>query len=360
VRIAIVNDLMLATEAIRRVLVGTPGHQVVWTAQDGAEAVRRCAQDPPDLILMDLIMPVMDGVEATRRIMTATPCAILVVTATIDGNFSRVYDALGAGAIDAVNTPPLAGANGAAGAAALLAKIDVVRRITRAGANTAVPWPVSVRPAPATLAPASSVEGNGRWLFAIGSSAGGPAALAELLKNFPPNLSVAIVVIQHLDESFAAGLAGWLGDQIALPVRLAHEDDVPQAGVVLLPGREDHLVLTGAGRLAYTREPLDKAYRPSVDVFFESVAQHWHGRAAGVILTGMGRDGARGLKRMRERGFMTIAQDRASSAVYGMPKAAADSDAAAHILPLHDIGRVLRQSVDAQNFPCPKPQPSRP
>jgi chemotaxis response regulator CheB len=286
---------------------------------------------------MDLIMPVMDGVEATRQIMAATPCPILVVTATIDGNFSRVYDALGAGAIDAVNTPTLSGTKGAEGAASLLAKIDVIRRIT--GAVTATPWkPTS----PLPTAPPATGTGQ-RWLFAIGSSAGGPAALAQLLKTFPTNLPAAIVVVQHLDESFAAGLAAWLGSQITLEVRLAREGDSPQNGVVLLPGREDHLVLTAAGRLAYAREPIEKPYRPSVDVFFDSVAEHWRERAAGVILTGMGRDGASGLKRMRDSGFTTIAQDRATSAVYGMPKAAAEIGAAGQVLPLSSIGGALRK-----------------
>lgn len=335
-RIAIVNDLSLATEAIRRVLATAPAHRLVWTARDGAEAVRRCAEDRPDLILMDLIMPVMDGVEATRRIMAATPCVILVVTATVDGNFGRVYDALGAGALDAVNTPTLMGPSGAAGAAALLAKIDLLGRITGAGAAP----PPAMPPVPVASPPAA---GTGRWLFAIGCSAGGPAALAEVLKTFPAGFPAAIVVVQHLDESFATGLAEWLAGQITLPVRLARSDDVPEAGVVLLPGRDDHLVLTPAGRLTYTPEPVNYPYRPSVDAFFESVARHWRARAAGVILTGMGRDGARGLKLMRTGGYPTIAQDRASSAVYGMPKAAAEAGAAAQILPLGAIGGALRQ-----------------
>ena len=247
-RIAIVNDLPLAAEAIRRVLTSSSLHSVAWIARDGEEAVRRCAEDRPDLILMDLIMPVLDGVEATRRIMAATPCAILVVTATVDGSFGRVYDALGAGALDAVNTPVLGGAEGAAGAAALLAKIAVIGRITGAGSGS--PW--------AAPAAATSVPANGdRWLFAIGCSAGGPAALAQLLRTFPAGFPAAIVVIQHLDESFAAGLAEWLGGQIALPVRLARPDDAPEPGVVLLPGRDDHLVITPSGRLAYTKDPAD-------------------------------------------------------------------------------------------------------
>jgi two-component system response regulator WspF len=337
-RIAIVNDLGLATEAIRRVLATAPMHQLAWTARDGAEAVRRCAEDRPDLVLMDLIMPVMDGVEATRRIMAATPCAILVVTASVDGNFGRVYDALGAGALDAVNTPTLVGPGGAAGAAALLAKIDVLGRITGAGAAPSGPMAAEVSSPP--LAPKS---GAGRWLFAVGCSAGGPAALAALLKEFPAGFPAAFVVIQHLDESFAAGLANWLGGQIKLPVRLARSDDMPEPGVVLLPGRDDHLVLTPAGRLLYTPEPRAYPYRPSVDAFFESVARHWPARAAGVILTGMGRDGARGLKCMRTAGHSTLAQDRGSCAVYGMPKAAAEAGAAEQILPLEALGGALRQ-----------------
>lgn len=340
-RIAIVNDLLLATEAIRRVLATAPMHQLAWTARDGAEAVRRCAEDRPDLILMDLIMPVMDGVEATRRIMAATPCAILVVTATVDGNFGRVYDALGAGALDAVNTPTLIGPGGAAGAAALLAKIDLLGRITGAGATP--PLPASVpTPAETALLPAPP-KGTGQWLFAIGCSAGGPAAVAELLQSFPVGFPAAFVVIQHLDESFASGLADWLGGQIKLPVRITRHDDAPETGVVLLPGRDDHLVLTPTGRLVYTREPISYPYRPSVDAFFESVARHWRARAAGVILTGMGRDGARGLKLMRSGGFPTMAQDRATSAVYGMPKAAAEAGGAGQILPLSAIAGALRQ-----------------
>jgi two-component system response regulator WspF len=339
-RIAIVNDLPLAAEAIRRVIARAPAHQIAWMARDGAEAVRRCAEDRPDLILMDLIMPVMDGVTATSRIMSATPCAILVVTATVDGNFGRVYDALGAGAVDAVDTPTLHGANGAAGAAALLAKIEVIGRITGAGSRTPAPW--SEVTGPPALDPAPRTAGaTGRWLIGIGASAGGPVAVAELLKGFPADLRAAVVVIQHLDESFASGMAGWLGGQIALPVRLAGEREVLEPGVVLLSGRADHLVVNQSGSLSYTAEPAENVYRPSVDVFFESVARHWRDAAAGVVLTGMGRDGARGLKQMRERGFHTIAQDRASSAVYGMPKAAADCGAAAQILPLSKIAQTL-------------------
>ena len=331
-KIGIVNDLALATEALRRVLATAPQHQVIWTAANGAEAVKCCAQNRPDLVLMDLVMPVLNGVEATRRIMAESPCAILIVTATVDGNSGAVFDALGAGALDAVNTPTLAGPGQTAGAQALLAKIDMIGRLIGVPNGPSVPVRSRTERARA---------GSGHWLFAIGTSAGGPAALAELLKDFTPETPAAFVTVPHLDSDFAPGLADWLGRQLSLPVRLARAGDAPQPGVVLLPAREDHLVLTPQGTLVYTAEPIDYVYRPSVDAFFDSVAANWRGDAVGVLLTGMGRDGARGLKKMRDARFLTIAQDRASCAVYGMPKAAVELDAAAQVLPLSRIGPAL-------------------
>lgn len=152
------------------------------------------------------------------------------------------------------------------------------------------------------------------------------------------------MVVQHVDEAFAGGMADWLDAQCALPVRIAREGDRPQTGMVLLAGTNDHLRLVGGERMAYTQEPGDYLYRPSIDVFFESVVEHWRGEAVGVLLTGMGRDGAHGLRAMRERGFLTIAQDQATSAVYGMPKAAAAIGAAREILPLPGIAARLVQA----------------
>jgi chemotaxis response regulator CheB len=136
-------------------------------------------------------------------------------------------------------------------------------------------------------------------------------------------------------------MAAWLSEQSQLPVRLAHDGDHPAIGTVLLAGRNDHLIFTGPDRFGYTRDPHQAVYRPSIDVFFHSVLKHWRGEAVGVLLTGMGRDGAAGLKAMRNRGFYTIAQDEASSAVYGMPKAAAALDAAVDILPIELIASKL-------------------
>ncbi|MCU1750836.1 chemotaxis response regulator protein-glutamate methylesterase [Pseudomonas sp. 6D_7.1_Bac1] len=325
-KIAIVNDMPMAVEALRRALAFEPAHEVVWVASNGAEAVQRCAELTPDLILMDLIMPVMDGVEATRRIMAETPCAIVIVTVDRQQNVHRVFEAMGHGALDVVDTPALGAGDPKEAAAPLLRKILNIGWLIGERGNR-------VRSAPTAL----RSSGQRQSLVAIGSSAGGPAALEVLLKGLPRDFAPAIVLVQHVDQVFAAGMAEWLGSSCGLTVRLAEEGEPPQSGTVLLAGTNHHIRLLKNGTLAYTAEPVNEIYRPSIDVFFESVATYWNGDAVGVLLTGMGRDGAQGLKLMRQQGYLTIAQDQRSSAVYGMPKAAAAIDAAVEIRPLDKI-----------------------
>src|SRR6266536_1750691 len=171
-RIAIVNDVMMSVEAVRRVVIGSSGHQLAWVALDGEDAVARCAADTPDLILMDLMMPKMGGVEATRRIMSSTPCAIVIVTANVDDNSSKVFEAMGAGALDAVNTPVLESPaatsypEGANGAAALLAKIETIRKLIGAAPPS--------RQSPAPVQPTDQQELSSGPHVVIGASAGGP------------------------------------------------------------------------------------------------------------------------------------------------------------------------------------------
>ena len=327
-RIAIVNDSPLAVTAMSRLLAATSAHQLAWVARDGVEAVERCAQDTPELILMDLIMPRMGGVEATREIMAKSPCAILIVTATVGGQSGKVFQALGAGALDAVSTPDLTGA----GADMLLTKIETLGRLISGGS-------VMARE-PARRA-ATAPRSNG--LVAIAASAGGPAALAMILANLRPDFPAAIVIIQHVDEEFAPLMAKWLSEQSSLPVRIAAPGDHPEPGFALIAGRNDHLIFTSTRTLGYSKEPAAYSYRPSADVFFNSAVARWKGDIAGVVLTGMGRDGAAGLKALREANALTVAQDRESCVVYGMPKAAAESGAAAEILPLQRIAGRLTE-----------------
>ena len=224
-----------------------------------------CAQDTPDLVLMDLIMPGMDGVEATRRIMAATPCAILIVTASVGANAQRVFEAMGHGALDAVDTPALGAGTARDARGALLAKIDDHRQADRRQA----------RPA----ARRAGTRRRGRpcdasALVAIGASAGGPAALAKLLRGLPADFPAAIVIVQHVDEQFAAGMADWLNAAVAAAgARGRAKATAPCPATCCSPAPRDHLACKAPDRLGYTPDPVDYVYRPSVDVFFDSVCR---------------------------------------------------------------------------------------
>ncbi|MBT2334379.1 chemotaxis response regulator protein-glutamate methylesterase [Variovorax paradoxus] len=342
-KIAIVNDMPLAVEALRRVLALRPEHHVVWVAEDGARAVQRCAELRPDLILMDLLMPEMDGVEATRRIMSGTPCAILLVTADMGANTAHIFEAMGHGALDVVDAPAIGSGDPRAGAAPVLAKIEIIAKLIGGDRGRSDTGGARFAAASGGNPPES--------LVAIGASAGGPAALATLLRGLPADFPAAVVIVQHVDEQFAAGMAQWLAQHSALPVELAREGDRPTPGRVLLAATNDHLRLVARERLAYTRAPQSYVYRPSVDVFFHSACALWRGEVVGVLLTGMGRDGAHGLKALRDKGHHTIAQDQASSAVYGMPRAAVALDAAVDILPIEAIAAQLCNVLSTQTEP---------
>ena len=330
-RIAIVNDITLIVEFLRRIVLSVADHEIAWVARNGAEAVEKCAADTPDLILMDLIMPVMDGVEATRQIVNRSPCPILVVTATLDGNTAKVFEAMGHGALDATNIPVM-GDDPAAqqGRAALLKKIEMIGKLNRQSSFS--PLRRSSRPALSNSVPP---------LIVIGSSTGGPKALAEVLSSLPSELGAGVVIAQHVDREFSGGLADWLNAQTDLNVRLASEGCRPALATVFLAGSNDHLILTPDLTLLYTMEPDNIPFRPSVDVFFKSVAKLWPSKGVGVLLTGMGRDGAEGLAALRRAGWYTIAQDEATSVIYGMPKAAKELGAAADILPIGEVGPAI-------------------
>lgn len=327
-RIGIVNDVALAVEALRRVVISVPDYEIAWIARDGEEAVKACAQDVPDIVLMDLIMPRMDGVEATRRIMEQSPCAILVVTATVEGNTPKVFEAMGWGALDAVDTPILKMSGDPSGGQALLSKIAVLSRL--AGAMRA-------RPEAPTQEYLPEPRDRDVPLVAIGASTGGPIAVASILEQIPRTVSASVAIVQHVDQRFAPGLAEWLASKTGHHVVTIQPQDRPVRGRVMLASSNDHLVMTADGTYQYTGTPVEFLYRPSIDVFFESLVHCHRGPVVGVLLTGMGMDGAQGLLRLRRAGCHTIAQDEATSVVYGMPKAAARLNAAVEVLPLNEI-----------------------
>jgi two-component system response regulator WspF len=282
---------------------------------------------------MDLVMPVMDGVKATKIIMKNTPCAILIVTASVGANASQVFEAMGFGALDVIKTPSMMQKGHWQGGADIKKKIEIIERYLGMSSISSIDKKPT-KPALFVKVPP---------LLIIGASTGGPMAIAKLLHKIPKETPLAIVIIQHVDQQFAAGLAEWLGKQTVLNVRLALEGVMPTAGQVLIAGFDKHLVVRENLVLHYQNEPLTMPYRPSVDVFFQSVANYWPEASIAVLLTGMGRDGARGLKMLRDKGWYTIAQSQESCVVFGMPKSAIELGGASEILPLSQIAETIQK-----------------
>ncbi len=337
-RIGIANDTALAREALRRVLMSSPKHEVVWTAADGAEAIALARANPPDLILMDLLMPRVDGVEATRRIMGESPCAILIVTSTVSGNLGQVYQAMGYGALDATDTPRLGPRGEVSGAAVLLHKIELIGRLV---GKPDRPVRERCREKASSLADDSSVPLDP--LIVLGASTGGPQALADILTGLPRPLEAGVVIVQHVDAAFAPGLGQWLSEQAHRPVTMIAEGHRPAVGEILLAVTDDHVVLGEDRRLHYSPDPKAACYRPSVDVFFDSVGRNWPRPGVAALLTGMFHDGARGMLGLRRLGWRTIAQDESSSVVWGMPRAAVELGAAEEVLHINHIAdRIAR------------------
>lgn len=331
-RVGIVNDLKLAQLALRRLVEQGEDASVAWVAENGQEAIDMCTADTPDLVLMDLIMPEVDGVEATRVIMKQCPCPILVVTATVEGNLTKVYNAMSAGALDAVSGPTFAQDGTLENTERVLKKMRTIRRLTRpaegleklAKHRSSAGFPPPDQPA--------------ERLLVIGASTGGPQAIADLINGLPEGFRPPVLVVQHLDKAFVPGFVSWLGTQTGWPAACIEVGDKPKPGEILVAASRDHLVM-GLGRtLRYDEEPRDLAYRPSVDAFFMSLKRNWPTPGIAVLLTGMGQDGAKGMKGLKENGWTTIAQDEATSVVWGMPRAAKEMDAATRVLPLGEMG----------------------
>jgi two-component system, chemotaxis family, protein-glutamate methylesterase/glutaminase len=351
VRVLIVEDSVTMQMMLSELLSSDPDIQVVGVASDGLEGVNQTKALKPDIVTMDIRMPRMDGFEATRRIMSECPTPIVVVSASIDSpDLNISFNAMKAGALDIVEKP-----KGDAKdfntirdrlitAVKLMSEVKVIRRKNRLE-------PVSTRPVPVaelSSGTLNAVKTKRPALLAIGSSTGGPAALNVVLKCLPRDLSVPVVIVQHISNGFTKGLVDWLQIESVLPLKIGQQDQRVYPGEVYFAPDDHHLIMLKRGILGLQKSPPVSFVRPSVTVLFQSVAKHYGDQALGVILTGMGDDGAAGLKEMRDNGAITLAQDEASCVVFGMPKAAIELGAARHILPLEQIaGRIERLMVSA-------------
>jgi two-component system chemotaxis response regulator CheB len=342
-RVLVVEDSLTVRRRLCETLAAEADVEVVGEAEDGRGAIELCQGLRPDVVTMDMMLPLMTGVAATEYIMAHCPTPILIVSSSTNrGELFKTYDALAAGAVDVLEKPRGDEPDGQwerrfVEAVRLVARIRV---ITHLRARYARPAPVRAAVPPT---PARRPE-RGCAVIALGASTGGPGAIVEVLRGLAPRVQAPVLLVLHINEPFGRSIADWLDAQTTRRVSIArHGQPVAElAGCVALAPPGQHLVVRD-GLIRLTRGPELHSCRPSVDVLFESVATEFGPSAAGCLLTGMGRDGAAGLLAMRRAGASTIAQDEETSVVYGMPREAALLGAASHILPLEAIGAVLSE-----------------
>ncbi|MCT7956605.1 chemotaxis-specific protein-glutamate methyltransferase CheB [Laspinema palackyanum] len=384
IRVLLVEDSLVALMIFKRLLGSTPEIEIVGTARTGIEGLELIPQVHPQVICTDLHMPKMDGLEFTKEVMARFPCPILVISSSVQAEDTHtVFNLLKAGAVD-VFPKPRQGVMGNFEAIRheLISKIKVLSGVTvftlhRRGAEhretrraspevlppknagkilipeqkrvepvvQTVKIPSSYTPTPrypsAPASPDAAGSFRGVKIVAIGASTGGPQALHTILSQLPPKFPVPVICVQHISEGFLKGLVDWLGSECHLPVKIAPAGERPEAGIIYFPPEQKHLELDNSGRFLYSTLGPVSGHRPSVTVTFNAVAKFYRRAALGILLTGMGRDGADGMLELFKQGGVTIAQNEASSVVFGMPREAIALNAAQYILPITDIAPLL-------------------
>jgi two-component system chemotaxis response regulator CheB len=347
-RVLLVEDSPTIREHLKSILTSDPEIDLVAEAGDGKTAIELCREHRPDVITMDMMLPVITGLAATEYIMAHTPTPILVVSASFNrGEVFRTYDALAAGAVDVLEKPRGDEPKGEwerrfLSTVKLVARIKVITH-PRARFRTYDPHRM---PSQAKELPDKSRRIR---IAGIGASTGGPSAIIEVIRSLPDYFTVPIAIVLHIDGRFGDAFAEWLDAQTSRRAAFARngESVASAAGRIVMAPPNHHLVVRG-GRFYLNQDPERFSCRPSVDVLFESMAEDYGPAAAACLLTGMGRDGAAGLLAIRRAGGATIAQDEATSVVYGMPREAAVLGAASRILPLGEIGGALASLVGAE------------
>jgi len=335
VRVLIVDDSAMIRKVLAMGLSTDPMIEVVGAASGAEQAFQMIHELKPDVMTLDIEMPRMDGVTFLRRLMPVIPLPTVVISSATQKGASVTLQALEAGAVDIIAKPSLKIGEGLP---AIMA--DVCRRVRDAA--QARPSAAGPGRAPNIMPVRARSEQNS--IILIGASTGGVQALAQILQEMPHD-APGIVIVQHMPEGFTAAFANRLDGTTAIRVREAKDGDSIVPGVALVaPGGDRHLVINGRApnwHVSLIAGDPECFSRPSVDIMFKSFARHSGRRCVAALLTGMGKDGAQGLLELRRAGAVTIAQDKASSVVWGMPGAAVDIDAATHVLPLPAVSQAL-------------------
>lgn len=363
INVLIVEDSAVTREYLKHILESEPGLHVIGMAKDGEEAVRFAADKKPDVITMDVNLPNMDGLTATGKIMEIYPVPIVIVSASFSHNdVEKSFKAIQAGAIAVVDKPPGPGnplyehyARELIQTVKLMSEVKVVKRWNRtrklsisegtslaSGSQTTMKIPPFVQGEAGGI---SSGEHIDIKLIAIGASTGGPPVLQRILSGIHAGFPVPILIVQHIAKGFLKGLIEWLGRNIPLPVCLASNGERIKPGTIYFAPEDLHLGVDKGKRILLSSAPPENGIRPSVSYLFRSALNTYGGSAAGILLTGMGKDGAEELCQMKERGALTIAQDKESSVVHGMPGEAIRLGGATHVLPPERIAALLEKIV---------------
>ncbi|MGD1717224.1 chemotaxis-specific protein-glutamate methyltransferase CheB [Dapis sp. BLCC M172] len=363
IKVLVVDDSPIALIVLKRIFATSPEIEVIGTAKNGLEALKLIPQLQPDVICTDLHMASMNGLEFTREVMQKYPRPILVISSSVqEDDQHNIFQLLEAGAVD-VFPKPETGLTADYGTIQqeLINKIKILsgvkvftrrhRHINRVNQEHRQQFFVrniqdKLVKSP-IVSPPQTIPKDPRYskkiikILAIGSSTGGPEALKTILHDLPSTFPVPIICVQHISNGFLTGLVNWLANESKLPVKIAISGELPQAGVIYFPPEEHHLELNNWGKFVCSKTPAIGGHRPSITVTFNSVANFYRSSAAGVLLTGMGRDGADGMLAISQVGGLTIAQDEASSIIFGMPKEAIALGAAQYILSINDISSML-------------------
>lgn len=341
-RVLVVEDSITIRKRLVQVIEQDSDFEIAAEAEDGRQAIECCLQHRPDVVTMDMMLPNVTGLGATEYIMAHCPTPILVVSSSFNrGEVFKTYDALAAGAVDVIEKPTGHEQPGA-WEREFLTSLRIVSRV-KVITHPRARLLQNAREAPTSVAPrVGAGQEPQRAVLALGASTGGPRALARVIGALPKDFTLPVLAVMHIGAAFAVSFAQWLDAQVHRRVSYARGGEAlgSLTEQVLLAPPDRHLVVRGE-RLVLTQDPERHSCRPSVDVLFESVAREHGPRALGCLLTGMGRDGALGLLALRQAGAMTIAQDEATSTVYGMPREAALLGAASRVLPLDQIGPAL-------------------
>ncbi len=344
IRVLIVDDMLTIRMALRFILESDPELTVMGEAGSGEEAVDFCKKSRPDILTMDINMPGMGGYEAIRQIMSMAPCPIVVITGIESQYLMEVsFKALELGALTVLPTPRGLSADNSDAATLIhqiktMAAVKVVRRSLRMPSGAATPDKVGRQAAAPAKSGVSSQIKKVPQLVAVGLSTGGPPALQTVLNGLKQDFPLPIVIVQHISQGFIFGLASWLSKTTPFRCKVGENGEIIKPGIVYLAPDNTHMTIMGNGelRLDDTSDP-HSGHRPSANVLFESIARNFGEKAIGILLTGMGQDGASGLKAMRQAGAYTIAQDEESSVIFSMPKAAIDLNAVEEVLPLGEV-----------------------